>query len=337
MSKIWLVTGISGSGRIELLNELSTYAKEKGKTVSIYDVGAYIADKAVENGIAFKYDKILNIDKEMLSLLRSLAIQDIKGRIAAEPSTDIIFIGMHAVFQWKRNLIPGVSYSDLMSIQINGVINVVDDIIKIYETNKKNPKWSNESLPAVADMQRWMMEEELLSSIFASIKKVPVYVHCRQQSIENLYSFFFSEKKRIYLSYPITAIRNEPILNTIQTDYLKKIQELFYVFNPLDIKDKTHLSEKNLLLNDSENAALIDSRTVSRDYRFISQSDAVVVLYPTEKLSPGVAAEMNYAHSHQIPVYMFFSGNESPFLTDVANVYKDENSFFSELKKFAES
>ena len=33
----------------------------------------------------------------------------------------------------------------------------------------------------------------------------------------------------------------------------------------------------------------IQTRTISRDYQFVHQSDFVVVIYPTDKLSPGVS------------------------------------------------
>ena len=35
MPKVWAVTGVSGSGRIELLNNLQAFAKEKGKIVKV--------------------------------------------------------------------------------------------------------------------------------------------------------------------------------------------------------------------------------------------------------------------------------------------------------------
>ena len=39
----WIVTGISGSERIELLNELKDYiCKKMGKRVEVYDVGELI-------------------------------------------------------------------------------------------------------------------------------------------------------------------------------------------------------------------------------------------------------------------------------------------------------
>ena len=115
---------------------------------------------------------------------------------------------------------------------------------------------------------------------------------------------------------------------------------MFFVFNPLDIKDKTHvttrLDDVEGLLTD-ESIKLIDSRTVERDYRFIAQSDAVVVIYPTDKLSPGVFAEMRYAYSHQIPVLMLFLEKISPFLDEIAEIYQKEEEFFEALTKLAEN
>ena len=282
----------------------------------------------------------MNLDKTTLSLLRALAIQSINHEISLDNESDMVFIGMHALFLWKERLIPGVSYSDLLSVKLDGIITVVDDVITIQKVNAENPKWKEGGLPSPVSLQRWMREEELLSDVFASIKGVRMYVLAKNQKIENLYRFFFEEKKRIYLSYPITAIREDPeTLDTIQTKYKSKLEEMFYVFNPLDILDKTHVSRKVKEIDgflEKECVSLVDARTIERDYRFISQSDAVVVIYPTNKLSPGVSAEMNYAYSHQIPVFMFFPGTVSPFLSEIARVYKDEQAFFAALESFSE-
>lgn len=339
MPKVWLVTGISGSGRIEFLNELRDYANSQGKKVTVIDVGEKIRQKAIENNISFVADRILNLDRISLSLLRALAIQTIIQDISRDDTSEIIFIGMHALFYWRGKLIPGVSYSDLNSIKLDGVITVVDDVITICKNNINNPKYADGSLPSPESFQRWMMEEELLSDVFASIKGVPMFVLAKKHRIENLYSLFFGDKKRIYLSFPITAIRDrQDILNKIQNEYKNKLESLFFVFNPLDIMDKTHASQKNDEVAgflEQGSLELIDSRTIERDYRFISQSDAVVVIYPTDKLSPGVSAEMSYAYSHQIPVFMLFSGHVSPFLDEIADVFHDEEPFFSKLEEFA--
>lgn len=338
MPKVWVVTGVSGSGRIELLNNLQTFAKGKGKNVKVIDVGKVIEKKARENQIKFVLSRILNLDRETLSLLRVLAMQTINQELSTDQDSDIIFIGMHALFLWKDHLIPGVSYSDLLSVNLDGIITVVDDVITIQEVNGKNQKWAEEKLPSPASLQRWMMEEELLSDVFASIKGVQMFVLAKNQKVENLYKFFFEDTKRIYLSYPITAIREEGILDIIQNEYKPRLEERFYVFNPLDIMDKTHVSKSVNTVEgflEKESVNLVDARTIERDYRFISQSDAVVVIYPTDKLSPGVSAEMHYAHAHQIPVFMYFPGTPSPFLTEIANIYKDKQAFFEVLDKFS--
>lgn len=339
MPEIWIVAGVSGSGRIEKLNELAEYSESKKKTVKVFDVGEYIKQKAEEYQIPFSLSRILNMDHTALSLLRALAIQSIRQEIDKDQDADIVFIGMHALFVWKNRLIQGTSYYDLYPVDIRGIITIVDDVITIYQTNQNNPKWKETELPSVVSLQRWMMEEELLSDAFASMKNVQMYVMAKNQPVKNLFAFFFQDKKRIYLSYPITAIRDNPeVLDRIQNEYKPKLEELFYVFNPLDIKDKTHVSQKNDKVPgflEKDCVDLIDARTIDRDYRFISQSDAVIVIYTTDKLSPGVAAEMNYAFSHQIPVYVLFPSEPSPFLTDIANVYQNESDFFAAIEKFA--
>ena len=338
--RIYLVTGVTGSGRKEVLEELKSFAESKNKTISIYDIGIAIEENAKNNDIPFVESKILNLDKSVLGLLRTLAIRDIQKRMENDTS-DVIFIGMHALFVWKDTLIPGVSYRDLMELNINGVINIIDDIKNIIKTNKDHPKYIGERMPSYTSIQRWMIEEELLSEIFASIKGVKMYVHARAQEIENLYNFFFDDRKKVYLSYPITQIRNDPeLLEKISNVYRSQVQEKFYVFNPLDIQDKTDFVQKTVEdpeFYSEENEKMIDSRTVTRDYRFITQSDAVVVLYPTDKLSSGVAAEMSFAYNHQIPVYIYYKESISPFLEEKAKIYKSFKELSIALDSFAKN
>jgi hypothetical protein len=61
----------------------------------------------------------------------------------------------------------------------------------------------------------------------------------------------------------------------------------------------------------------IKTRTISRDYQFIHQSDFVVVIYPTDKLSPGVLSEMNFASRYNKPVYAVYSHARSLFFENL--------------------
>jgi nucleoside 2-deoxyribosyltransferase len=61
----------------------------------------------------------------------------------------------------------------------------------------------------------------------------------------------------------------------------------------------------------------IKTRTISRDYQFIRQSDFVVVIYPTDKLSPGVLSEMNFASRYNKPVYAVYTHARSIFFENL--------------------
>ncbi len=63
----------------------------------------------------------------------------------------------------------------------------------------------------------------------------------------------------------------------------------------------------------------IKMRTVDRDYQFIKQSDFIVVMYPTDKLSPGVLSEMNFAYRYNKPVYAYFPHTRSPFFENLCD------------------
>jgi nucleoside 2-deoxyribosyltransferase len=87
---------------------------------------------------------------------------------------------------------------------------------------------------------------------------------------------------------------------------------------------------------DAKAIEIIKARTIERDFQFIEQSDGVVVVYMTDKLSPGVIAEMQLAHRSQKPVFLAFPGARSPFLEDIATVIEpDMESLLPHLRKWA--
>ena len=328
----WFVTGVSGSERIELLNELATYCTKKGKKVAVHDVGDLIRMECEKHGFKVVAQRILDMDRARLDILRSAALKEVMIRILKEPDVDLHLIGVHATFRWKSRLIKGISFNDVMDIEPDGFINIVRDIREVYEANKKNPKWDEHGPPKLDETQMWMMEEEFLTEVLGEVNKKPVYLIARKHPLDNLYDLFFSKKKKIYLSYPITAVRdsNPELLDRIQGPILEGLKHMFVVFNPLDIKDMrlTYAgAEKDIpgLIGeiDAKAIGLIKTRTVERDFQFIDQSDAVVVFYLTDKVSPGVLAEIYYAHRNQKQVFITFKHGRSPFMEDAASTMSD--------------
>jgi len=338
----WIVTGVSGSGRIELLNELSEYCKSQNRTVVVHDVGAMIAAEARHQRLPFADDKILDVDASLLRALRAAVVCKVRLRILEHPTVDLHLIGVHACFRWKERLIPGISFADIGDLQPDGFINVVDDVQKVLDVNSRNPKWDSTSLPDLAHTQDWMIEEEFITEVLAEVQAKPMYLVARNHTISNLADLFFSSKKRIYLSYPITAVRREQpeLLARIQGEILAALESIFVVFNPLTIEDMSLMDAgtfpETVDQLTPEVQALIKSRTVERDYQFIDQSDAVVVYYMTDKISPGVLAEIYYAHRNMKTVYLCFPDALSPFLEGAATqISKTPEAQFVLLQKFA--
>jgi adenylate kinase len=348
--KKWIVTGISGSDRIELLQEIKKYSKDKlKKKVIIHDVGELIKNECKRIRNPLVDERILDVDRALLTCLRSSSLKDIKLLLQKhhqENHDDYThFIGVHACFHWRNRIIPGISFQNLIDLEPSGFVHVHRNVKDIMEKNKRNPKWDIETLPNLEQTQEWMMEEEFITEVLAEVLDVPIYIVSRDHHIENLVDLFFSDKKRVYLSYPITAIQNEnpQLLEKIQGPILQRLEKLFVVFNPLSIQDMPLISgnAKNKIPDlvehlNANTKEIIKKRTIERDYQFIDQSDAVIVFYLTEKVSPGVLSEVYYAHRNMKPVYMVLSSQRSPFIEDAADfIEKDIDPLFLRLEKFA--
>lgn len=346
--KQWIITGISGSGRIELLNELKKYAATKGKNISVHDVGKIIFKEAKRLDITLSDNRVLDIDKNLLGTLRENALKEVEILNFKNPTVNLHLIGIHATFRWKHRIIEGMSFRNLSRFNIKDFINVVEDVESVYKTNSINKKWDKDTLPNTEETQNWLIEEEFVTKVISDFFDKPFYIIARRHKISNLFDLFFTKKKKIYLSYPITAIKDSDpeLLQKIQTEYLEQLEDLFVVFNPLSIKDMSlTYGEKTIQLLDSPDSVakvtektkeIIKSRTVERDFRFIDQSDATVVIYPTDKVSPGVLAEIIYSHNNQKPVFIYFSGSRSPFLEHYATyMTSDFSELLVKLQKFS--
>lgn len=341
----WVFTGISGSGRIELLEEIKVEAEGRGKSVRVHDVGALIRQEAITHKIPIVDERFLDMDNSQLRLLRASSLKEVEVEIIKGGEVDFNLIGIHATFRWKGRLIPGISYQDASRLAPDAFISVTNNVKEVWETNQKNAKWDQHTLPNFEKTQDWMMVEEFATEIMADVQGKPIFLASRNHNIANLTDLLLTEKKRIYLSYPITAVQEDQpeLLARIQGEILDKLEELFVVFNPLAVEDMplaspTASDDLPQLVDQLTPAAieLIKTRTIERDYQFIDQSDAVVVFYLTERVSPGVLAEIYYAKRNQTPVFMVFPGKRSPFIEDAVTVIEaDLDSLIDRLAAFA--
>ena len=282
---------------------------------------------AAESGVRFT-QKVLDSDPAVLSLARRSAFHEISNLASDYEHT---FIGLHSCFRWRGGLIEGISFRAIKNLPADVFVNVVDDLADITKRMQQNPQWAGMRREAV---NVWLDEEEFLTKQLATLNRRPHYTVARQHDLENFYDLLFSNKQKFYLSYPITLLRETPDQIDQIRSFGSNMGQKFIVFDPLYIKDMelihdadTPPSDKRKVATENEITTIssidinlseqIKTRTISRDYQFIQQSDFVVVLYPTDKLSPGVLSEMNYASRYNKPVYAVYSHARSPFFENL--------------------
>ena len=331
-----ICTGISCSGRKELMADFATFCAEKEADIGFFNVGDFMRQIGAESHVDFT-EKVLDSDPAVLSLARRTAFYEI-ARLSANYQHAVI--GLHACFRWRGSLLEGFSYRDIEIIEPDILINVVDNITDISGRMDISRQWSG---TGKAPLNVWLDEEEFLTRQLAQLIEKPYYAVAKQHDLENFYELLFAPRKPIfYLSYPITLLKDTP-------EEIDKIREMgerlrcsFIVFDPLSIKDMALVTTAGETANntqgvttvgeiDKDVAEQIKTRTISRDYQFVHQSDFVVVIYPTDKLSPGVLSEMNYASRHNKPVYALYTGVRSIFFENLCERIFDT---FEELEAF---
>ena len=319
-----ICTGISCSGRKELMADFEALCRDKGMRIGFFNVGDFMGRAAATSGVQFT-EKVLDSDHAVLSLARRAAFYEI-ANIAHD--YEHTFIGLHACFRWRGVLIEGISFQDIESFPADVFINVADNLADIAQRMGDNPQWAGMRRD---EINVWLDEEEFLTKQLANLKGKLHYTVARQHELENFYDLLFSRKKKFYLSYPITPIRREAPdqIESIRS-FGSKMQKDFIIFDPLYIKDMELIHSTESAQEEAGDGEIttisgidrnfteqIKTRTISRDYQFIHQSDFVVVIYPTDKLSPGVLSEMNFASRYNKPVYAVYSHARSPFFENL--------------------
>ncbi len=330
-------TGISCSGRKELIKDFEALCVQRELNIGFFNVGDYMHRVAAESRVHFT-EKVLDSDPAVLSLARRTAFYEI-ARDAK--SYEHAIIGLHACFRWRGSLLEGFSFKDIDIIPPDMFINVVDNITDIYARMEKSTQWAGIKKAA---LNVWLDEEEFLTRQIAHLTEKPHYTVARQHELANFYKLLFSDKPKFYLSYPITLLRDTPEEIEKIRKLGEKLRHAFIVFDPLTIKDMALVTFSKAeaddeMLNVPETMSELDddvieqikTRTISRDYQFVHQSDFVVVLYPTDKLSPGVLSEMNYATRHNKPVYAVYNETRSIFFENLCDKIFDT---FEELDDF---
>ncbi|MCS7104226.1 MAG: hypothetical protein NZ954_01490 [Thermofilaceae archaeon] len=360
---IIFATGISGSGRLNYLEEA---AADSGGKLKVVDIGKRMFEKSAELGIRIPDGKILDMDPLALDYLRAVTFEELlkEAELYRGPGSEVdLVISTHVCFRWKKHLTPAFNLYYLNSIDPDIYVTIVDNA-QAVRARLEETQWKGRL--KLKDIVVWRDEEMFITEILAAYRRKPFYILARREPPRLLLDILYKVEKqrlrggkpafKVYLSYPITHVLSNPEHFKMKDAVKEALREVgAIVFDPIAIDEVqiTGLAEdaernkrecvdlevegKNLRLDTREileaRSDIID-QTVARDYKLIDQSDAIIVFYPTTSVSPGVLNEIRYGFTHNKDVYAIFPiETRSPFFEYYTTmVFKSHTELIEYLK-----
>jgi adenylate kinase len=321
---VWC-SGISGSGRKDYLREVAAYFAEQGQRCRVFEFGELLAKVQDETRIADDATTLLDGNPVVLDVQRKAAFRRMMDELRAWPAHDVAIISNHACFMRKGRLQTAMDMAQVkthLAPVVDMYATVVDGAFDVFWRQQEHAEWRGHL--SLAEIAIWRDFETTLTKVLADYENKPFYLLARQEPPEMLHRLCQQPMpKRIYLSYPITAITqtNPELLDEARRLAVRLRDAGFVVYNPMAVDDTpVSLGGRGIEVGVTPEAIgaaapYLDSQTISRDYQLIDQADWVAVYYPTDKISPGVLSEMQHARDVRIPVFMCaFPGAISPFL-----------------------
>ena len=325
------VTGIPGSGTEEFLRKVESDAKAHGHDVEIFDVGETMHQFALKDDPDVKWNQILDADPILLRSLRNLACLELKHRIEMHPEV-LRIVDLHLSFRWKIFLTKGFEPYVIseFSKHIRLFVNLFADLVNV-QAELASTSWGKRE---ILELIIWRDEELFLSDIFADISgrvnSLALSINEPPNMLENI--IWHPDRKRVYLSFPITNIMEDEDLKREIEDFRDAMREFLVVFDPYSSKDYDDIKQQDELKSLRPE---IRDVTVSRDNRFIDQSEAIVVYFPKMVDSKGVDAEMNHALRTGKKIFLYSPGDlgGGPFAIEPGHFSPDRGEYLELLKR----
>jgi adenylate kinase len=324
---IVFTTGISGSGEKDYLNKFIEYAKTRGKKVKVYTIGNMMFEHANNTGIPVNKKNILNTNPNVLNSLRGAVLEKILGNLECDNKEyDVVIIGMHTMFFWKKIFIRAYEKYYLDKINPDLFISFLDDSADIKKRLDEKEQWKTEYI-SEDEILLWQNIEAEMTANFADFQNKPFYVYPIKHELDTLYKLIFHPRMEpVYLSVPMTYSSSE---NSIKIDdFIKKLNRYFCVFDPRTIKTAAE--------NPSADKTVY-YQTINRDlYWLIKQSKKVIGYFPEIVASSGVINELREGYETNKDVWLVFPSNKRSPFTDyfTTKVFETDDELFIHIKKY---
>jgi adenylate kinase len=352
--KLIIASGISGSGRKELLNKWETYCAEKGKHVKVFHIGEMMSRHFKDIGVSINPDNILNVNPIVLQTARSAVLKGILDEITNYPDKyDAVVICIHMWFRWNEIYLDAYDRflkKFLSEPKSTMFITFIDDFRPILSRLKSREQWQNQKIDARTILS-WQNIEVGSTYRLADFADIPFHAVPVEESPSEFYKLVFHpEIEPVYVAMPISHLRNPEDRQPIDR-FIERLKKYFVVVNPLSVEV---VGAVNFDKGESEKFDLaVHHHIVHRDlYWFMRFCKKIIVywpeatppasvrqipemleLWPKAVPSPGVDHETHEAFGEGKDVWVVFLGGEtSPFLVHYnTKLFLGEEEFFAFL------
>ncbi len=330
--RIVLVTGISGSAAQEAAGRLGQMHPDR---VRVHNVGAMMNRIARDDRIQYTASNILNAPRDALTALRTAALErihraindDEEKRSSAEPQlTHLVFC--HATFLLRSGLREGMTLADLKHLGAEILLTFIDAPQDIHDRLTSHP--GDYLHLTIESIVKWQEFEVYVTNLFAQVVEKRHFVVPQRQN-DTLESLLFTNRKPIYVSYPMTHLPPEDRPRIVE--FANELRKRFTVFDPASVESthnlKPYYSQVDL--------QAINDHTIVRDLDWLVgiNSEAVIAYMPKIVFSSGMNDELRYGFEVGKETFIvldcpFDDGipNLSPFTMYKSKVFFSKDDFF---------
>ncbi len=337
--RIVLVTGISGSAAQEAVAKIGQLHPDR---VRVHNVGAMMNRIAREDRIQYSASNILNAPRDALTALRTASLERIHRAInddeekysgsqpstlsSQPPLTHLVFC--HATFLLKSGLREGMTLADLKHLGAEKLLTLIDAPQDIHDRLTGHP--GDYLHLTIESIVKWQEFEVYVTNLFAQVVDKRHFV-VPQRQMDTLESLLFSNRKPIYVSYPMTHLpaEDKPRIALFADELRKR----FTVFDPSAV-ESTHNLKPYYTQVDLQ---AINDHTIVRDLDWLVgiNSEAVIAYMPKIVFSSGMNDELRYGFEVGKETFIvldctFEDGipNLSPFTMYKSKVFFSKDDFF---------
>lgn len=230
-----LCTGMSGTGRTSYVRAVEELARQRGKTLHVFDVRDTMFHLARERGEELEEETILDVFPTALGAYRAAALERITSQVNDLPAGESWILVTHATFSWNYSIVPGLDVYYLNLLQPDLYVTTTDGILSIRQRLTEE-RWQRVT---INNLLWWRDVERASTELMAAWQRKPHFLMGRRQGPDTLYRLIFEPHvKTAYLSYPMTHL-DDPELFARLEQFRQKLRERMVVFDPAAVDDFT--------------------------------------------------------------------------------------------------